>query len=167
MALGIVCLGLYLAYAGTGKDMALFPSGIRLSNPGNIKHSERNHWEGMTRLQDHPKMVRFERPYYGIRAIAKLLINYKKLHNCETITDIINRYAPYQENNTNAYIRDVSARSGFFPNELLDMHDVYTLVRLAQAITIHENGTAPLHMPPAWYEEDLYTDAVKDALDED
>jgi hypothetical protein len=145
-----------------------YPIGIRLNNPGNINHSEANEWQGATRLQDDKRIVRFKNPQYGIRALIKVLISYKELHDCETIVGIIRRYAPPHENNTNSYINDVSGRTGFFPNEILDMQDTYTLVRLAQAIVIHENGLAPIVFPAAWYEEEIYIEAVKDALsDED
>ncbi len=147
--------------------MAAFPLGIRLSNPGNIKRDEVSAWEGMTRLQDHPKMARFSTPQSGLRALAKLLINYKKLHGLNTLSQVINRYAPPSENQTRLYIEDVSIRSGFFPNEHLDFEDPRVLVPVMQAIVVHENGLAPIIFPPAWYEDDIYYDSVASALDED
>lgn len=145
----------------------VFPIGIRLSNPGNIVRDDVNHWEGMTRLQDDKRIARFSTPEYGIRALIKVLINYKRFHDIYTITDIITRYAPPTENNTRSYINDVSARSGFFPNEILNMEDPDTLVKLAQAIVVHENGAAPIIFPLCWYEEQTYYEAASSALEED
>lgn len=159
-------VSLLSGHVGERNNMA-FPRGIRLSNPGNIVRDGGNQWVGMTRLQDDPKFVRFNNPHNGIRALAKLLINYKKLHNCDTIYDIIYRYAPPNENNTSAYIKDVSNRSGFFPNEPLDLQDVFTLMKLTQAVIIHENGAAPLEFPIAWYEDVVYVRAIEDALSEE
>jgi hypothetical protein len=150
-----------------GQSNMAFPRGIRLSNPGNIVKDDSNQWQGMTRLQDDPRFVRFDTPHSGIRALVKLLVNYKKLHNCDNIYDIINRYAPPNENSTYAYIRSVSSKSGFFPNETLDMQDMFTLMKLAQAIVMHENGVAPPTLPKAWYEDIVYVRAVEDALGEE
>jgi hypothetical protein len=155
-----------LSALAVGAHSMAFPLGIRLSNPGNIKRTTL-HWEGMTRLQDDPVFIRFNSPHYGIRALVRILINYKDLHDCETITMIMHRYAPPSENKTTAYIRDVSARSGYFPNEVIDLHDINVLVNLAQAIVIHENGLAPVVYPAAWYEEDVYYRAAESALKED
>ena len=153
-------------YVAEAKNSMVFPRGIRLSNPGNIKRNDIE-WQGMTRLQDDKVFVRFSSPYHGIRALTKLLINYKRLHDCDTITLIIARYAPTTENNTASYIRNVSTRTGFFPNELLNMEDIDTLVKIAQAITIHENGFPPVELPANWFDDDVYYSAAEDALDED
>lgn len=163
-AIFALVLGLSFGYMNMENDMA-FPRGIRLHNPGNIKRTD-IHWRGMTRLQDDKTFIRFESPYYGIRALIKLLVNYKSIHDLSSITTIIHRYAPTSENNTNAYIRDVSARSGYFPNEVLDMNDEETLVRLAAAIVVHENGLPPVTMPYlAWYAEEVYYQAASDVLE--
>ncbi len=148
-------------------NMAAFPLGIRLSNPGNIKRDNSTHWEGMTRLQDDKKYIRFDNAYSGLRAVAKLIINYKRLYNLDTLTQIINRYAPPSENQTRLYIEDVSIRSGFFPNEPLNLENPNVLVPIMQSIIVHENGIAPIIFPPYWYEDSVYYEAVNSALDED
>lgn len=146
------------------KSMA-FPTGIVNNNPGNI---ERNDilWEGMQRLQPHGRFIRFETPECGIRALVKVLISYRDKHGLDTVNGIINRYAPATENNTYSYVVDVSKRSGFYPNEIVDLHDVDTLIKLAKAITIHENGLAPEYMPFYWYDEAIYHRAALDALED-
>ena len=56
------------------------PRGIRNNNPGNIRHGA--NWQGLNpngRNIDSAFCV-FESPVFGIRALAKVLINYKKIH---------------------------------------------------------------------------------------
>lgn len=146
------------------KDMA-FPAGIRINNPGNIRQT-RDVWEGSTRLQDHKTFVRFNTPECGIRAMMKLLINYEDKYKLNSITDIIMRYAPPSENDTHAYIKDVAWRTGFYPSEVLDLRDITTLIALAKAITIHEQGPGHGPYPPAWYEEVVYHRAAVMVLKE-
>ncbi len=56
------------------------PRGIRNNNPGNIRHGE--NWQGLnpnSRSIDAAFCV-FNTPVAGIRALAKVLINYKKIY---------------------------------------------------------------------------------------
>ena len=52
---------------------------------------------------------------YGYRAMVRVLRSYVN-KGYKTLTQIINRYAPSTENNTNAYIQYVSQRAGIDPN---------------------------------------------------
>ena len=70
------------------------PRGIRNNNPGNIRHGA--NWQGLNpngRIID-PAFCVFTAPIYGIRALAKVLINYKKIHGLNTVRQIVSRYAP-------------------------------------------------------------------------
>lgn len=118
------------------------PLGIRNNNPGNIRKSE-DKWQGLTQPQPEGPFFVFENPIYGIRAIARLLINYQDKYGLRTIGQIITRWAPPSENNTRAYIDSVAKRTGIAADEQLDMH-VYEDVRpLVAAIIWHENGQQP------------------------
>ena len=84
------------------------PRGIRNNNPGNIRHGAK--WQGLkenSRDLD-PAFCVFKNPIYGIRALAKGLLNYKKLYGLNTVRSIISRYAPPNENQTLAYIQSVA-----------------------------------------------------------
>lgn len=54
------------------------PRGIRNNNPGNIRWGE--NWQGLKKdgKERDSSFCVFESPEYGIRALAKILINYKK-----------------------------------------------------------------------------------------
>ncbi|WP_340619325.1 structural protein [Xenorhabdus siamensis] len=117
--------------------------GIRNNNPGNIDHNPKNKWQGQ--LQHDPKIekrfCRFESPEYGIRALMKLLCNYHKGgHN--SVSKIINRYAPDSENNTTAYINSVAKALNVDQFEKIEVNKP-TLIGLSKAIIRHENGRQP------------------------
>ena len=68
------------------------PRGIRNNNPGNIRHGQ--NWQGLNpegRNID-PAFCVFKSPVFGIRALAKVLMNYKKIHGLNTVRQIISRY---------------------------------------------------------------------------
>lgn len=144
----------------------MFPTPILLNNPGALEHTH-DHWEGMTRLQDNKRFVRFISPKYGIRGMMKTLRTYESAYCFTTINTIITRYAPPSENNTEAYIIDVSTRTGMSRNQVLDLNDIDVLIKLAKAIVMHENGHPPDRMPANWYSEVIFHEAAVLALKED
>lgn len=135
--------------------MARIPRGIRNNNPGNIVHIPSNKWRGA--VGDDGRFVRFEEPFYGIRALAKVLLNYYKRYGLKTIAQLINRWAPPVENDTGSYAVSVGRRTGFDTDQPLDLTDSSVLVRLVDAIIYHENGQQP-------YSRDLLYRGVEDAL---
>lgn len=142
----------------------VFPTGILLNNPGNIRHSD-DEWYGKTRFQNNKKFVRFSQPLYGIRALMKTLKTYEQIHGIHTINSIIKRWAPSVENNTSAYIIDVCDRTGIPQHVLIDITDKNVMIKLAKAIVIHENGVgAPLIN---WYSDSLYAQAADMVLGEE
>lgn len=131
--------------------------GIRNFNPMNLRFDPSNRWQGRATMDQRlPEQVRerefevFIKPEYGIRAGAVLLTTYFDRYGLNTLDRIIPRYAPSSENNTEAYIRAVSAATGFQPAQPLDLHDYATMRALVVAIIRHENGQQP------------YSDAVID-----
>lgn len=158
-----ILAALFLA-ATTGNVSMAFPTGIKLSNPGNIRHSK-NEWQGMTRLQDDKSFVRFSTPECGIRATMKLIHTYRDKYGLDNINNIIMRYAPPSENDTHAYIKDISWRTGFYPSEALDLDDPKTLMELTKAIVIHEQGLGTADgFPAAWYPEAVYHRAAMSVI---
>lgn len=121
-------------------DMSI-PRGYRNNNPLNIRNSSER-WLGEVRPSQDASFKQFESMGYGFRAALKLLRNYiGKGHN--TITKIINRWAPPSENNTSSYINNVSTRSGIPANEIISRDDREKLIAIAYAMAISENGKAP------------------------
>ncbi|ELF3953060.1 structural protein [Salmonella enterica] len=119
------------------------PRGIRNNNPGNIRWGD--DWQGLVakpRRTD-KAFCQFTTPEYGIRAMIIILRNYQRRHGLNTVTGIINRWAPSSENNTQAYINSVAQATGVAPDKPVDTTDSRFMVKLLQAIIRHENGVQP------------------------
>ena len=122
--------------------------GIRNNNPGNIRVGDP--WQGimprskMTPAQSMEKeFVVFESPKWGIRALARVLIMYQDKHNLSTIRQIIGRWAPTVENDTDAYVMAVARSMKVEPDAHLSMHSFEQVKPLVKAIIKHENGVQP------------------------
>lgn len=142
--------------------------GIRNNNPGNIDFNPRNKWQGQLGLElgvPRPRFARFDSPENGIRAMAKLILNYRGKDGMpglgkpgiDTITEIINRWAPGHENDTAAYIRAVSQDTGFKPDAALTLADPRVLTPVVYSIIHHENGSNP-------YDSSVVREGVRRAL---
>lgn len=117
----------------------MIPRGVRNANPGNLRMSP-SLWQGKIPNIENTDgaFEQFKEMKWGIRALMKLLIGYVN-NGCSTIEKIISRYAPSNENNTEAYIKSVCDRTGFERDEILTP-DEGTIKRLVYAISYHENG---------------------------
>jgi len=120
----------------------MLPRGIRNHNPLNIRRSK-DLWKGMAEVQTDRAFVQFKSLEWGWRAAFYLLTRtyYHKYHLC-TIRDIVTRWAPPNENNTQAYIENVSRLTGIAPDDPLgspsDSPARWMMVGTAMAI--QENG---------------------------
>lgn len=115
--------------------------GIRLNNPGNIEKGEP--WQGLTDPQTHPRFCSFKGPEWGIRAMARILIRYFDHYDISTVRGVVTRWAPPSENNTPAYVKSAAQRSGFDPDEPLNLQTYECLEPVIKAIIFHENGKQP------------------------
>src|SRR5574343_1739875 len=117
------------------------PRAVRNSNPGNIDRSHpRAGWQGAkpdAELTD-PRFEEFVSDEFGFRALAKVLMRYSTAYKLNTVRQIINRYAPPSENNTDAYIKHAAELVGVDPDQPLKMTDPATLQALCRAISCHE-----------------------------
>ena len=75
---------------------------IAKNNIFNIRKGP-NKWTGETGARK--DFVEFETREHGIRAWIVLMHNYRVKHKCATVRAIITRYAPPNENQTEAYIK--------------------------------------------------------------
>lgn len=116
--------------------------GLRNHNPGNLRLSK-DKWQGLAAVQTDAEFFTFKDPVYGIRALARTLINYQDKYSLRTIFGIINRWAPAVENDTNAYVNSVCKRTKRGARSQLNMHDHPDLRPLVEAIIAHENGAQP------------------------
>ena len=85
----------------------------------------------------------FESPVFGIRALAKVLINYKKIHGLNTVRQIVSRYAPPNENQTKAYIKSVAKQLEVYPDTKIDIEERGVLTVFIKAVIRMENGIQP------------------------
>lgn len=123
--------------AGKVKN-ALLPRGIRNNNPGNLRHGEK--WQGMATEQTDKAFITFVSPEYGIRAMVKLFATYRDRYGLTSIRDIITRYAPATENNTEAYISAVAKEIGMAKDGNVGPDDMPAFIA---AVIRHENGQQP------------------------
>lgn len=116
--------------------------GIRSNNPGNIRATGEQ-WQGQ--IGSDGGFVTFATPQAGIRALAKILLNYQDVHGLNTIEGLVNRWAPPEDkgNDTKAYVKAVADAIGFKPTTSLNLRDPEVLRRVATAVVHHENGTQP------------------------
>jgi len=125
--------------------MHMIPRGIRNHNPGNIDYNPVNDWQGQ--LAHVPvierRFCRFNEAENGLRALGKLLQAYQRKHGCNTLRKILNRWAPPDENDTGAYVRQVAKALAVDPDAPLDTTQAEVLRPLLVAIVLHENGVQP------------------------
>ncbi len=131
------------------------PRGIRNNNPGNIRHSAAK-WQGQKNDGFDPAFVEFIDPAFGIRALMKILLTYYFKFQLDTVQSIVNRWAPPHENATDHYAMHVARRLGCGRLKKIDVSAPETLIELAKAIVVHENGPGKPPCPEAWYPDHLY-----------
>lgn len=120
--------------------------GYRNKNPGNIDWNARNKWQGQVGIEQAgspPRFAVFETHEHGIRALAALLTTYQDRYNLRTVRGIINRWAPGNENNTDAYVHAVSRKIGVGEGDTLDLKTYAHMRPLVEAIITHELGGNP------------------------
>ena len=126
--------------------------GIRNCNPLNIRRVAGIYWRGEDRNPaEHDKQfVQFRSMEWGLRAAFCLLRTYQKKYNATCIQDIISRWAPPSENNTDAYIKHVCQLTGYGGRERLTEKEWPRLVR---AMAVIEST--------AWLDEELIDRSFK------
>ena len=122
------------------------PRGLRNNNPLNIRRSG-DKWQGLRVLQEDSFFFQFSEMKWGWRAAFRLLCHtYYGKYRLRTIRDIITRWAPPKENNTEAYIRRVTDRIGIGPDRELGDPQTHPTqwMMIGIAMAIVENGTTNL-----------------------
>ena len=77
---------------------------------------------------------------WGVRAAFIVLRNYIVRHKLNTMRKIITRWAPSNENNTQAYIDTVAKRSNIGPDEVISWDNTCQMIALLLAMCYVENG---------------------------
>lgn len=79
---------------------------------------------------------------YGYRAMFVLLDTYRSRYGLTTIRQMLNRYAPPEENFTEGYVRFVADYSGVMPDEAVDTRAEMDMIPIVAAMSKIENGVA-------------------------
>ena len=128
--------------------MTKTPRGIRNHNPGNIEKGAG--WRGLAEDQSgDDRFAVFETPEYGIRALCRVVLTYHRHRRAadgskiDTVQEIVDRWAPPVENDTDAYANQVRLALDVDKGQIINPEDHDTLQALAAAIIRHENGQQP------------------------
>ena len=91
--------------------------GVRNHNPLNIRYLAKNKWLGLSKTTPNVSgFCKFDCIDYGLRAAILLLLTYIRKRGCTTPRQIISRWAPPTENNTELYIQCVCGRADVHPD---------------------------------------------------
>ncbi|MGC1550519.1 MAG: hypothetical protein WA777_18510 [Rhodanobacter sp.] len=93
--------------------------------------------------QTDPEYLIFTAPEWGIRAIATSLLTLQRRGGLKTLRQLITKWAPPENNATQAYVRAVAHRIGEDPDAELVLKNDDTLRGLVLAIIWHVNGQQP------------------------
>ena len=120
------------------------PRGYRNNNPLNIRISKANQWQGEVANNTDGVFEQFVSMEYGYRAALKLIQNYINNYGLRTVADIIARWAPNNENNTQGYISRVCNSTGWTPAKVIDPYNREDMTDLVYAMALVENGVTIL-----------------------
>ena len=113
--------------------------GLRNNNPGNIRISNIR-FKGEIHPSTDESFKQFESMAYGYRAMIKILKYYYNHYNLRTVEQMIHRWAPTIENNTDAYILCVCREIGLPTNGEVYVDDEELMCNLVAAMSRVENG---------------------------
>ena len=129
--------------------------GIRNNNPLNIKYNPNNDWLGQVGSDDDGFAI-FKDIDYGYRAGNQLLQTYGEDHGIDTISEVINRFAPAaDDNDTDSYSDFVSSRMGIGADEKLDMSDPALRKELTTIMASFETPDAVIDESSSITDKDL------------
>ncbi|OWT62023.1 hypothetical protein [Candidimonas nitroreducens] len=119
--------------APTAPGNPTLPAPLRNNNPG--------------ALMPGGKLAQYPTMEAGLAALDGNLQSYGK-QGVDTLSGIIKKWAPPNENNTQAYIQDVSQRLGLSPAQKIDLSSPAVRQAIATGIMLHENGANGVFAAP-------------------
>lgn len=114
------------------------PRGLRNCNPLNIIKGDA--WLGLAEKQSDPKFCVFKEMKYGYRAALVLLRRYINGYHLNTISAIVNRWAPDGPDAVAAYVVIVSLHMRVHPHAPLSFANRQQMTLLLEGMTLAENG---------------------------
>lgn len=112
--------------------------GIRNNNPLNIRVG--NDWQGEAFISRDAEFETFSHHKYGFRAGAKVLRNYQSIHGLNTVREMIYRFAPKNENDSDNYARFVAKGIGVGLDEPINLSSDDLLAKMLHTMSIMEVG---------------------------
>lgn len=112
------------------------PRGLRNNNPGNLRATDIQ-WQG--KVGNDGSYEQFATPEAGVRAG---MVNLQSMvrETDGTLAGVIGKWAPSNENDTPAYIRDVSQKTGIASTTVLDPSNKQQMSAVLGAMFQHENN---------------------------
>ena len=115
------------------------PRGLRNNNPCNIRKNNIVYAGEIVPSQDEA-FKQFSTMSYGYRATFVVLYTYQHRYGLDTIAKMISRFAPSNENHTEAYINSVADRSGVSANGRITATNGDVMIPIVAAMSFVENG---------------------------
>ena len=120
------------------KSKRPIPRGLRNNNPLNIRIG--NVWLGEVQNPTDREFEQFVHVTYGLRAACVLIRRYINHYLLNTPREIISRWAPRSENDTNNYVRTACQHAQLSPDTPINYTDKTTVCRLLYGMIIVECG---------------------------
>lgn len=150
------------------------PVGLRYKNPLNIKRDPKNNWLGKVK-DNKATFEMFTSYYFGYRAAMKLIQKYIIIYRCETIKELIMRWAPPSENGyeiTKGYFKFVAKGCEKEVDDSVEWKNKDLVCKIVYLMTVFENGCeecfveepTPEGIKSLRYPERLYP-IIEDAYD--
>lgn len=109
-----------------------------MNNPCCIRISS-DRFDGEVVPSSDSSFKEFKAVEYGYRAVFKILYTYYSKYGLNTISLLINRWAPDNENDTSSYVKTVSSFSGIPPTKALSFGKG-EMTAIVAAMSHVENG---------------------------
>lgn len=115
--------------------------GYRNNNPLNIRRNGIR-WKGLRQAQSDSEFFQFQEMVYGYRAAIKILRTYQRRYKLYSLREMIGRWAPPFENDTEAYVQTVANRAKVSADKPVNMTNKDVVLRIIEAMAYVENGSA-------------------------
>jgi hypothetical protein len=114
---------------------------VRNNNPGNLNFAHQG--GAVLESGSNARFARFGSMSEGVGALAKQLLRYRD-RGLDSLTSIMNRFAPASENNTKAYIANLAKRMHVGADQHLNVADPEVMRALIRGISQYEAGKSYL-----------------------
>lgn len=128
------------------------------NNPNNIRKSK-DQWQGL--VGDKGGFVVFDTPEAGTRAAVKNMMT-QASRGDDTLSKLITRLSPPNENDTASYIAFVSSKTGINPDDKIDWKNPKQVADLMKWVTIQEHGQK---VYDKYYGDDVIWEGVNAGLE--